>query len=213
MKACAIVVGIDRWKKNTQKFYESFRKYEPDMRLAIIDNASRDGYPHGLLNTTTIRTPKLIGYGSALNLGLLMGVGRTDWFLCFNNDNIVHGPLTPILETLSPHVLYGSAETYDDRNDIMLRQSAWLVFHRTLYVDIGGFDSALRYAFEDLDFEVRALNAGWGLETVHLPVEHTDKHTRFRVPDYFKGWEESRDIYSAKHKLEVLTWDRKPISK
>ena len=174
MKACAIVVGIDRWKNNTEKFYESFRKYEPDMPLVIIDNFSPDGYPD-LPDADVVRTNFLMGYGSALNLGILCAPDDTEWFLCFNNDNLVEGPLSTIVETLRPDELYGSGENYDNVNDIHFQWSAWLVFHRSLNHMIGTFDPDLRYAFEDFDFELRAMKCGFGLETAHLPVVHTAK--------------------------------------
>ena len=204
LDVATIVVGIDKWKRNTEKFYRKFRNHNPEMPLVIIDNASPDGYPGDLDDwTLTLRLNDLVGYAEALNVGLL-AAGDRDWYLCFNNDNNILGPFMPDVEKLNERVLYGSEWNFDECNHQMLTYSAWLLISREVLTVVGYFDPLMRYAFEDFDYEQRALKNGFGLSVAYLPVEHTDKHTRYKVKHYFKGWRESARIYGIKHKQEIV---------
>ncbi len=210
MKTTAIVVGIDKWKRATAAFYKSFRRYNPEMSLLILDNGCLERYPVDLdENTITGRIPHRLGYNLALNFGL-MAAEPSDWYICFNNDVAFESSLDPILSLLDEDVLYGSGENINERLSTVwpvLQWSAWLVVSQKILDMVGYFDPKLTHAFEDFDYEIRAMNAGFGLATAYLPAHHRDRHSRFGVPGYWAGWEESRLIFSAKHGLETELWD------
>ncbi|MCJ7620945.1 MAG: hypothetical protein MUP64_12080, partial [Anaerolineae bacterium] len=138
MKTVAIIVGVNHWKDITSPFCWSLREFNPELELIIVDNASSPPYPTDFPGGTTVRSHERLGYNRALNLGMAVA-GDADWLICFNNDCKCNGPLAPILQLLSPSVLYGSGENYDKVNGLMLQWSAWLVISRPILEAVGKF--------------------------------------------------------------------------
>lgn len=207
MKTVAIIVGVNHWKDITSPFCWSLREFNPELELIIVDNASSPPYPTDFPGGTTVRSHERLGYNRALNLGMAVA-GDADWLICFNNDCKCNGPLAPILQLLSPSVLYGSGENYDKVNGLMLQWSAWLVISRPILETVGKFDDKLSGGFEDFDYEFRAMNAGFGLATAPLPVRHLDKHTRFEENGIWERWEQSRQQFEKQHGLKTVVMAR-----
>ncbi|MCJ7621301.1 MAG: hypothetical protein MUP64_13910, partial [Anaerolineae bacterium] len=207
MRTVAIVVGVNHWKDITSPFCWSLREYNPDLELVIVDNASEPPYPADFPGGQTVRSVERLGYNRALNLGI-EAAGEADWYICFNNDCRCKGPIDDEMAKLSPAVLYGSWENKDELNDIVFQASAWLVISKRIVREVGLFDEELSAAFEEFDYELRAMAKGFGLATAQLPVTHLDRHTRFEEQGYWASWERSRQRFTKKHGLKTTIMPR-----
>ena len=211
-RCTAIVVGIDKWSRTTEKFYKSFRYFEPTMPLVIVDNQPlpRTSYPHPPEPCTwLLRTGRFLGYNEALNLAMSYWDsyrGEPDWYLCFNNDCRVQGELSSAIDVLDPMVFYGSKINPCEEIGRPLLWSAWMAISRQVRAVVGDFDPMLTHGFEDFDYQLRAIEAGFELGVADLPVLHLDKHTRFAVQNYFGEWDKSRLYFSQKHGVETKPW-------
>jgi GT2 family glycosyltransferase len=222
MKSCAIVVGHNHYfgdsnydKKFTRDFVLMLSQHNPEMDILLVDNFSARPYPLDIApNVATIRILRRVGYAVALNDGLrhFSERGDYDWYVCFNNDNWINpnpaysGNITDILQGMNPQVLYGSGENNDEPRKMALQWSAWLCISRQVFQAVGYFDEKLGAAFEDFDYELRAMKIGFTLDTAYFPIEHMDEHTRFEDKNYPMSWEKARRYFSLKHGIEMETW-------
>jgi hypothetical protein len=207
MSVVGIVVGIDKWSHTTEKFVRSVYEHDFYLPLVVVSNMPPDPYPPFPVGdiSKTIYTVKRVGYGQALNSGI-HAAGEHDWYVCFNNDNLFEGPIQDYVEGLDPNVLYGSGWNHDPDNDLDLQWSAWMVISKKIWETVGAFNPVYDAAFEDFDYELRAMKAGFPLATAELPVKHLDKRTRFATPDYKKRWREAARAFREEHHLIVQEW-------
>ena len=221
MKYAAIVVGFNHWygdspydKTFTRDFVTRLAERNPELDILLVDNFSAKPYPLQIApNVKTISLLRRVGYAVALNAGLqTLESSDYDWYVCFNNDNWidsnpkVNGNITDMLKNMNPRVLYGSGENHDKQRQTLLQWSAWLCISRDVLKTVGYFDPKLSAAFEDFDYEMRALAAGFGLDTAHFPIIHMDEHTRFEDKHYPSDWEKARVYFSLKHGVEMDKW-------
>lgn len=199
----AIVVGVNKWKEFTCHFVNTLRDKNPNLDILLIDNGSDTPYPEG--DYILRRLPATVGYNNALNFGLTQA-GKHDWYILLNNDCECTGNVIKVIEGLDPRKLYGSGENYDPKSNLLLQWSAWLVVSQAVFQAVGYFDPELEGAFEDFDYELRAMKEGYALDTANLPIIHLDKHSRFETPCYNRRWELSRLHYNRKHNLEAPAW-------
>jgi GT2 family glycosyltransferase len=197
----------------TRDFVYELKTKNPDLDILLIDNYSGKKYPADIGgNVEVIRLNKRVGYAVALNIGLKhLQQKDYDWYICFNNDNWID-PLHPCslaatLDTLNPRVLYGSGVNNTDKSPTRHWQwSAWLVISREILQAVGYFDEKLEAAFEDFDYEQRAMDAGYELDTAKFRIVHLDEHTRLEDPNYKWRWEAARLWFSEKHGIETEPW-------
>jgi GT2 family glycosyltransferase len=214
MNICAVVVGFNHWwgetendKTFTHKFIRELVDKNPTLKVVLIDNFSQRPYPDNYCEV--IRTPKRIGYAPALNLGIKrIEKDNPDWIITLNNDIEMtgRGDVVSVVERLKPDVLYGSGVNRDDKLKIDFQWSAWLCISRKVFEVVGYFDEQLSAAFEDFDYELRAMSAGFKLDFAKLPMEHLDKHTRYENKHYPRAWEDARLYFQKKHGLELAPW-------
>jgi len=191
-----IIVGIDHWDDITKPFMNSIREHEQTTPILIIDNASRVPYPV-LDDITTIRTTDRLGYAAALNVGIQHF--KADWYVCFNNDCQCRGKYVNIIDQLDPNILYGSKWTEDDITHKRWTESAWLIISKKILKKVGLFDPLFDAGFEELDYELRAEEAGFKLGVAELPIIHLARSTRFDEPNYCARWNKCREYFAEKH--------------
>ena len=213
MRVCAVVVGFNHWygdtpgdKRFTRTFAHDLKEHNPEMDLVVIDNASDKPYQSD--DVDIIRLTKRVDYCAALNVGLRHYDMRYDWYITFNNDCDLIRPyrIPDALEGLSENVLYGSGWNIDETAKKHWQFSAWLVISRKILRDVGLFDVKCGAAFEDFDYEQRAMNMGYILDTAPLPVLHIDAHTRYEDQSYPYRWEQARLYFNEKHGLNLNGW-------
>jgi GT2 family glycosyltransferase len=222
MKHCAIVVGFNHWfgetkydKKFTQEFVLRLAEHNPELDILLIDNFSSTPYPMEILpNVTTKRLLRRVGYAVALNEGLRHFSEKDgyDWYVCFNNDNWIdpnlkyNANITRILDGLDPRVLYGSGENVDKVRKTIMQWSAWLCISKEVLMEVGFFDDRLSAAFEDFDYELRAMQAGYRLDTARFPIIHMDEHTRLEDKNYPADWNKAKTYFELKHGVTMEGW-------
>jgi len=212
MKIGAVVVGFDHWHDGqffTRTFSHALQDYNPDINVVVVDNASERPYSSERLDI--VRVDRRIGYGAALNVGLKHLGGSYDWYVCLNNDceyigGTPENEIRRLLKTYDENTLYGSGVNQDTRLPFAWQWSAWLVISRKIKQNVGFFDEELSAAFEDFDFEYRAMLQGFQLDTAKLPIWHLDKHTRYDDPTYPARWDASRVAFENKHRLPMMRW-------
>jgi GT2 family glycosyltransferase len=217
MKSAAIIVSFDHWHNDIPKdgswareFAHNLQRCNPEMKVLVIDNASRIPYISKELDI--IHLKERCGYGEALNHGLmhLQVQGGFDWYITLNNDCQIKtgtkGDVMSKLEKLSPTVLYGSGENRDTTLPFSWQYSAWMCISQKIFKDVGYFDERLSAAFEDFDYQRRAMDLDYGLDFADLPIEHLDMHTRYEDNHYPARWEAARQLFQAKHNLEMQKW-------
>lgn len=196
MELAVIIVGIDGWEEFTLPAVQSIRKHEPDVKIMVVDAASKTPYPE-YDGVTVLRLGYSPSYAFALNQGI-KEVGAVDWYLLLNNDVFLHGPITPTIEKLDPAFIYG-------RQIITEAGHTWLGLWLALipywvgYL-VGEFDERfLLCGFEDADYCVRAKELGIDTLPVELPFHHHWGKTRWGLPEYDKVRKDNMDYFEVKH--------------
>ena len=123
------------------------------------------------IRSVVVRTQ---GLGFARNLGV--SKCNSDLVFMFDDDLIFGQNLMDLLLKVKP----GEFAIAHNRDHYSTRVFA---IHRSDYFNVGGFDSSIKYVFEDGDFVLRALKNGLKLKVVpsslYFHVEH--------VPNRHKG--------------------------
>jgi hypothetical protein len=203
----AVIVGIDHWGDLTRPFADSLGRYNPSLSMVVIDNASEPPYPD--YERHVLRLARC-GYGTALNAG---SCGNWNWLLCCNNDCICEGDIIGIVQGLRPDTIYGNAWKFDyewmaDLHLPAVVDSAYLLIPRRVWDRVGCFDPEMDAAFEEIDYGLRAIAAGFRLDVVDLPITHLNLHTRRELEGYEDRWRATSKRFHAKYKIlyrDVMT--------
>jgi len=200
----AVIVGIDHWEDITLPFVKSLQKYNPTLPILIVDNASDKPYPR-VKGTKRLRLPERVGYNLAMNAAIEAHPGK-DWYILFNNDCLCTGDFALNFAFMKDDTVYGSGwndNKCNKTNDLQVQWSAWLCLSKKVIQTVGLFDPILTGAFEDFDYQLQARQAGYKIDTLALPVNHLDAHTRYDEVDYRERWHASRDYFYKKWSLKA----------
>lgn len=195
----AVIVGVNHWSDLTKPFLKGLEEHNPGLDVVILDNGSRPPYPSG------VRVDDTVGYGSALNVG---AEGAWDWLLCANNDCLCTGNVTEAIAYLNKETVYGNAWKFDYEwmKDLELPavvDSAYLLIPRRVWDRVGPFDEKMDAAFEEIDYGLRVIDAGFRLDVIELPITHLNLHTRNELEGYIKRWEVTSKAFKAKYEKRL----------
>ncbi len=205
-----IVVGINHWDDLTRPFLEGLSENNsPDkFRIICVDNNSDQGehYPSGNIPHVDIwRTEIRLGYAAALNYASVdVEWGQYwDWLLCCNNDCLCDGDVTEIISRLRDDTVYGN-EWKNDYSGMKkglpaVADSAYLLIPRKIWDVVGMFDPEMDAAFEEIDYQIRVLDAGYRVDVVDLPITHLNMHTRREAKGYDARWHATEKYFLEKH--------------
>lgn len=156
MSISVVVVGVNDWEKYTQKLIDDLSNLEAE--IICIDNGSEIPYPK---QDCIYRLDRTVSYAEALNYGIELAHG--DWLVLTNNDVRIFNPIVERIEKLDKNKLYGF---YMHDNVGCEYLSGWCYFlHRKLLDRVGLFDEQFKpIYFEDADYSIRAVKAGFALE-------------------------------------------------
>lgn len=202
MDVVAIIVGIDGWETFTLPAIQSIRKHEPDMRIVVVDAASKEPYPQDWGNgAQIIRLDTSPSYAYAINQGI-KAAGKADWYLILNNDVNLKNRILPTIETLHPEFIYGR-QIIEEKGHRWL--GLWLaLISRQVWELVGEFDEKfLLCGFEDADYCIRAKRLGIDTLPCNLPFVHHWGKTRWGLPEYRKVRLENMDYLEAKHGVRL----------
>lgn len=172
-----IVLLDEELLERTKLFFGDIRAgMKPEDELIIIDNGSRIGREMLMKKADIyIHTPDPIGYGPTLNLGLKVANG--DVFLIPNNDMRVSPEWRQkmlekfkdkvgIVSCHGPHMIPSTGTAF---NGIF-----WAV-KKEVVNDIGYFESFRPREPDDSDFCIRAIVAGWDIDTAEFVYDHPER--------------------------------------
>lgn len=185
----------------SQYLYDHFGRYanRKDTEWIIIDNGSTDETPQSLDywqrmigdRLTVIRNEENLGYSKANNQGI--AIARGDIFAFLNNDIVITGDyLTPLEKAVAenPRAIVGAqlltANTGWNRfgDEIIPYLVGWcFAMHRALFEDIGGFDERYSFDYEDSDLCKAAVEKGYELREIPLPIHHLGGQSGKLLPD------------------------------
>jgi len=189
-----VMVGIDGWEQFTLPAIKSIHSHNPDVRLIVVDAASKDPYPANQW-AQILRLDESPSYAYALNSGIQLA-GKCDWYLLLNNDVICHSPIP--WKDLHPEFIYGRQIIEEDGNRWL---GLWLAaVSRKVWSAVGRFDEKfLLCGFEDADYCIRAKQLG--IDTIFhpFPFKHLWGKTRWGLPGYQEVREDNMNYFAAKH--------------
>jgi GT2 family glycosyltransferase len=193
-----VIVGIGGWTEYTLPAVRSILKHEPECDVVLVDAGSKRAYhtepdyPDGIRG---IRLVESFSYAGAINIGV--AAADAEWTLILNNDTLCTGPFADLLTGLSRSCVYGR-QIIEERGERWI--GLWIMaISRECREATGQFDEAFRVCgFEDLDFCLRAKQAGFSSKWADFPFEHLWGRTRWGVPDYPKIREDNRRYFEKK---------------
>lgn len=172
-----VIVGINQWEKYTLPLVESINKFEPDVEIVVIDNASDEPYPE----RDYVHRIERASYAEAINIGV--SKLDTDWILSMNNDVACQGMFIHIIDDLTPDKVY--ARQIIEENGYVWFGNWIVLLPRKVWNKVGGFDPNFRMCgFEDADYSIRAMKEGIATVPVDLPFFHYWGKTRWALPKY-----------------------------
>ena len=184
----AVIASVSHLEELAKPFAESLQRHNPALPVLIVDNSV-----------------KRTGYGSALNAG---AEGAWDWLLCANNDCICNGNITEAISYLNTDTVYGNAWKFDYEWMAQLElpavvDSAYLLISRKVWDRVGCFDEKMDAAFEEIDYGLRVIDAGFRLDVIDLPIVHLNLHTRNELEGYTKRWEATSKYFKTKYEKRL----------
>lgn len=186
----------------------------------IIDNGSTDGTGGILQYWKDIIGDRLIILKNETNLGFSVacnqGAARAggDVVLFLNNDILIKGDyITPIEKALAdnPHSLAGpQLANFDTGWNVFGGKTitylvGWcLAMPKIIFDDLGGFDQQFSPAYyEDLDLCYNALQNGYELQQIWVPLQHLGEQSGSQLKDKRGITEANRVKFAKKWGLEL----------
>lgn len=206
MTALTVIIGRNDYMRYTKPAVKSIKAVDPDLRLLVVDAGSKPKYRD--MGVEMVRMDVSESYAAALNVGLRYDAA--DWYLLLNNDILFTKPISHRFGELDPLKYYGF-KIWDERRRYGVPFiSGWAMFVSHVMLEmIGDFDENLKPLwFEDWDYSVRAMRAGfplveldrndWGV--VHLEEErHEERVALYR--ELAKERHRNFNYVKSKHRL------------
>ena len=194
MKLETLIVGIDGWEPYTLPLINSIQRYEPEVQIVVVDNASQMPYPE-TEGITLVRTERLC-YAAAINRAA-REAPDADWLMILSNDVAVEGPFAQLVASLPECVAGPQDYRIGDWHFIV----GWCVCvpRRTFDALHGWDENFVVSSWEDVDFSFRAQQRGLPLVVVDLPLRHLDARQRFSLPEFDGTHERNRAYFERKH--------------
>lgn len=157
----------------TARLVSQIRRHEAAVAVLVVvgDDMARPAIP-GASCVYSPRTPLT----AAWNLGV--SCSADGMVVLLNNDVECSGAFLDGLRPEAPLEIVGvrkRAERYCP--DIRVLEGWCLAFDRELWAGLGGFDERMRLYYQDLDFQLRTLNAGGRLRKARVPLKHLGHRT------------------------------------
>lgn len=200
-----VIVGIDGWREYTQPLLEQIlvyhepRRFEPEMVMVVVDNASAQPYPESVLYRR-VRFEQRVSYAAAMNAGM-RAAPDSDVYLILNNDVVCEGifarqALAQAWDTIGGNTL--------NRHYERVWIDGWLyVIPRLVWLKVGEFDERFQAAaFEDADWCFRAQANGFRVAQSELPFRHLWTHQRHGALEFWERRRANFEYLVQKHGLE-----------
>lgn len=144
-----------------------------------------------------------VGWTAAVNAGI--AAAQPGLIVLLNNDVLCHGPWIEQLENWfeqrQESSIVGVLSRTDPECSHELLEGWCLVFRRSLWKRLGGFDERMKLYFSDTDFQARAVEDGTELCICNLPLRHLGHqtaHDPVLCPDRRQQWQADQTAFRAK---------------
>jgi len=225
MKKISIITPVWNMANLTAQFLfsnEIHYSKDPHIQWIIVDNGSTDA-TEGLLKywedimgvgdrLIILKNETNRGFSVACNQGAERAEG--DIFLFLNNDVVIKGDyVTPLEKALAdnPNSLVGPQLANFDTgwnvfgDKLISYLIGWcLAIPKPNFEALGGFDEQFSPAYyEDVDLCYNALQNGYELQQVWVPLQHLEEQSSGQFKDKQKITEENRAKFAEKWGLEL----------
>lgn len=180
-------------------FVNSVRMNEPGANLTIVDNGGPNPYPQTVMEYPVKRTDNL-AIMTSFNQVI---EGKWDWLMLTDTDVFCVGSFLKKIETFDPHFIYGQQLFKEGELEWF---DGWLFcIPRLIWDSVGKFDEDFRLtgAFQDLDYCIRAKQAGFGLRQCRLPFIHLEANTTHGSPLFWENREYNKQLIFKKHGITL----------
>lgn len=203
MKIQILSSGYNHIDDYVRPFIKSVKEYEPRANLCIVDNGSPDHYPPEIEGVPTYRTDNL-AIMTSFNRAINDKYFDWDWLVLSDTDVLCNGKFLKQINAFDPRNIYGMQRFW--QNSVTWFDGWLFCISRQIWEQVGNFDPSfmLTGAFQDLDYCIRARNAGFGLYDANLPFKHMEANTTHRSPNFWENREYNRRLIQEKHGL-ILT--------
>ena len=174
-----IILGYrQREKDYATPLVKSVRGYEPDTEIILVDCNSDPHYKKSD-NYKLVRVPEPFNASRCLNLGIAASKG--DWLMLSNDDVACQGKFADRVTRLDRGTLYGidlapKAIRHMGFQKKVLTVYGWMmILHADLFDQLGDFDEDKA---GDVEYSIRAIEAGVPVKSVVLPFRHLHHHRR-----------------------------------
>ncbi len=205
--------------KKTKLFIDDLKAgMSKEDELIVVDNGSTLGrnYMQEIADIY-VHTPKPIGYGSAFNLGIKLGKG--DYFLIPNNDMRISSEWRKkLLEKFEKDEKIGIVSCHGshmiETTGTAFNGIFWSV-RKKVIEDIGYFDYFKPREGDDSDFCLRAIVAGWEIETAEFFYDHPERKSTHNQKCFNSLIKDSnqwqQDTFKDKWGFEEKEWYKKAL--
>jgi hypothetical protein len=179
-------------------YVKSVKEHEPGAHLSIVDNGSPHPYP--VIDGAYLKRTDNLAIMTSFNQAIS---GAWDWIMLTDTDVICNGPFLAEVEKFDPACIYGQ-QLFQEGN--LEWFDGWLYcVPRKIWDTVGKFDDDFRLtgAFQDLDYCIRAKEAGFGLRQCNLPFTHLEANTTHGSPGFWENREYNRQLIFEKHGIRL----------
>lgn len=177
----AFVTGLNYLDRYTRPMVESFKRWNNVELLTVVDNGSRPEYPTEIGGARVVRASGE-SLANGLNVGM-MAAGPAEWIVYMNNDITVTGSFDGLIKRLGGGTVYGPEKATIAKVEYLV--GYFILMPWAAWMDVGPFDEGYApYTYEDVDWCYRAMQRGWKLEKIEMPMEHVTHGSRGLFPTY-----------------------------
>jgi len=176
--------------EQTVLFFEDLKKgLSQEDEIIIVDNGSTIGRDKFIeIADIYIRTPKNLGYGVAINLGVKLA--KEKYFLFPNNDMRVGADWSnKMLEKFHTDSKIGVVSCYGSHmipsTDTAFNGIFWMIKRET-WEEVGEFDKNFIGGAHDSDYCLRVVKNGWDIETAEFFYNHPKRRSTYSQPEFQK---------------------------
>lgn len=205
MKADLILVSHNS-KADLEKFLPSIRENTEDFSLLIVDNGSDEETLKYLKDCGEVIFPQgNRGYAVACNRGAAEGSAE---FIVFLNCDLLAWKnwLVDLLEPFKDEkvAVTGARLFAEDGEEYETPKEGWacgacFAVRRKIFEELGGFDENFFLFFEETDFCLRAVKAGYKVIRSEAKLFHYHAHFPPFSPELQKHWDKSKEYFEKKY--------------
>jgi len=198
MRKVTVVIPCYNQEEYLFEAVESALQQTVPCEIMIVDDGSEEDVENmwdDLDNLVLIRQNNK-GLSAARNTGIKYA--KTEYILPLDADDIIHKDY--IKETLGKGDIvtvqqkeFGDSDTLwrvgDDFSEEAFktanRANCCSLYKKSMWEEIGGYDENMKEGYEDWDFWLRAVKAGYKFECIHKPLFFYRKHGHSMIDDAY----------------------------